>query len=174
MNNDRIAKEIAGYLVGIFAMGALSKSVQLVEGRRFARKKREEYKEDMKWKLTTKVVKRKDGTFETKYTVSKKITTEDMQEWLYYSEEYFNDLKGCYTARIQPTTEKKKKVSMSVKGAVLGVGKAVPSIFVEGVKRRAVFELKDSSRNYAKSSKDTEIFIKNNIKNRLKHNDDMF
>ena len=44
MNNDRIAKEIAGYLVGIFAMGALSKSVQLVEGRRFAKKKRDEYK----------------------------------------------------------------------------------------------------------------------------------
>lgn len=176
MNNDRIAKEIAGYVVGIFAMGALSKSVQLIEGRRFVRKKREEDKEDMKWKITTKVVKKKDGTFETKYTISKKTTAEDMQEWLNYSEEYFNDLKGYYVARVQPTVEKKtkKKAPRSVKGTVLGAGKAVSSIFVEGVKRRAVFELKDSSRNYAKSSKDTEIFIKNNIKNRLKHNDDMF
>ena len=169
MNKERIAKELIGYIGGIFAMGLLSKGVQFIEQRKERSKKMEEEKESREWKVIERMVKLEDGTFEKKYDISKLVTDEELQQWKEYSEDYYLREQGFYVARIRPKVMKdKKEVKSQVKKIAKMAGKATTSVMTEGVKRRVVYEFKDASRGYAKSSKDTEIFLKNNLKNNFK------
>ena len=86
-----------------------------------------------------------------------------------YTEDYYLRKQGFYVARIKPNeAEDKKNVGERVHKMAKMAGKATANVMTEGAKRRVVDEFKDASRNFAKSSKDTEIFLKNNVKNHLK------
>lgn len=171
MRENRVAKEAVGYVIGIFVMGALSKGINLVEGKRNLKKEKEKQREDSKWHLEEKKVRTKEGRIETELILAKTITKEEYQEMLDYSE-YVEELKNGYVVmRAVPAKEKKK---VDVKGVMKNVGKGVGDIFFEGVKKRAVFEMRDRSRNIAKDSKDTEIFLKNNIFNRFRKSEPMY
>lgn len=169
MDSERLAKEVGGYIYGIFVMGVLSKGIQFIEQRRERSKKVEEEKESRQWKVTEKMVKQQDGTFKRKYVISRVVTDEDILMMENYSEDYYLRKQGFYVARIKPNeAEDKKNVGERVHKMAKMAGKATANVMTEGAKRRVVYEFKDASRNFAKSSKDTEIFLKNNVKNHLK------
>ena len=169
MNNERIAKELVGYAVGIFMMGVLSKGVQRIERRKERKKQMADDKENMEWKVSEKMIKQEDGSFAVSYSISRLITSEELEQWREYSEDYRLRNQGFCVARIRPNEVKdKEKLNVHIKKAATTVGKATADIMAEGAKRRVVYEFKDASRGYAKSSKDTEIFLKNNLKNHFK------
>lgn len=169
MNKERIAKELIGYVVGIFTMGVLSKGTQFLEQKKERSRKMKDEKESREWKVTEEIVKQKDGTFKKQYSITKLVTDEELQQWIEYSEDYELRQKGFYVARVRPNPEEnKEKVNDRVKKMAKTAGKATANVMVEGAKRRVVYEFKDSSRGLAKSSKDTEIFLKNNIKNHFR------
>ena len=169
MNKERIAREIARYLVGIFAMGLLSKGTQRIEQRREIKKKVEEEKESQEWKVTEKMVKQPNGTFKKEYGISRMISEEDLQKMRERSEDYHLRKQGFYVARVRPNkVEEKEKIQDRAKKVAKMAGESAANIMAEGAKRRVVYEFKDASRSFAKSSKDTEIFLKNNLKNHFK------
>lgn len=173
MNKERIAKELVGYAANIFIMGLLSKGVQFIEQRGDRNQKIKEEKESRKWRVIEELVEQPDGTFEIEFAIEKVVTDEELQRWEEYSESYYAEQEGYYIARVKREVEK-EKASKHIKNVANMAGKMAASVMADGVKRRIVYELKDSSRVQAKSCKDTELFLRNNIKNKLHHKNDMF
>lgn len=171
MIKERIALEIVGYVKTIFGMGVLSKGIQFVEGRRDRVRKAAEEKARREWQVTEEDVKLPDGTIESNVVIFKMATEEELQRWKEYSDSYYAEKEGFYIARLESngpevnTKDKAKEVATDIgKKAV----RITSSVFIEGAKRRAAYELKDTSRAYAKSAKETEMFLKNNIKNKMR------
>lgn len=160
-----ILKVIKEYGLGIMALGALAKGTDLIEGRAAKKQAAEKKSAEETWRWAEKKVG-KGKNKETKMFLVRTVSRDELDSWIQAAEDRKAKAEGLVIARRQKAA-KPEPPKRAMGDIAKDVAKAVGDIAVAGVKARVKFELRDQARNIAKKAKDQEVFLANNVRNRM-------
>ena len=160
-----ILKVIKEYGLGIMALGALAKGTDLIEGRAAKKQAAEKKSAEEAWHWVEKKVG-KGKNKETKMFLVRTVSRDELDSWIQAAEDRKAESEGLVIARRQKAA-KPEPPKRTMGDAGKAAGKFVGDVAAAGVKARVRFELRDRSRDIAKKAKDQEVFLANNVRNKM-------